>query len=160
MIKIIFNQADLFLEPSGALLPARARATMLAACADPPPSTPRLDCSSLGKTTSGFGAGPDRRAIFDFLCPGLLAMERAPCESLRSVKALAALLTPVSQAPLCCKLGWSGIRHSPHDLAAVLIALAGGHEQAPMPLSAARGGRVRLATIASGPIIQFVRLHF
>lgn len=123
---------------------------MLAACADPPPSTPRLDCSSLGKTTSGFGAGPDRRAIFDFLCPGLLAMERAPCESLRSVKALAALLTPVSQAPLCCKLGWSGIRHSPHDLAAVLIALAGGHEQAPMPLSAARGGRVRLATIGSG----------
>jgi hypothetical protein len=121
---------------------------MLAGCNDTSVH-PNVNCSTLGQTTRGFGAGPDRRAVGDFLCPGLLAIQQAPCHQLRHVSTLTELISPIAKAPRCCKLGWSGLHYTPHELAAVMVGLAGGHDQAPEP-AADRSKRVRVATTKAG----------
>ena len=98
---------------------------LFAGCSDRPAQLLPVDCPKLGPApTAGFGAGPNKAAERQYLCPGLAAIQAASCEDLASVDALSAALRRIAVAPVCCTLKWTGLLQDPLELASALIGLA------------------------------------
>ena len=120
----IIDATDLHVRHTDAPTRVAARGIMLTACSDvrPPRS---IVCTPLAKATSGFGsAGSNRFSHGTVLCPGLRALQAASCSTLGDAGALATLLTPIANEPLCCKVGWAGVQQSAEEMAHLLIGFA------------------------------------
>ena len=110
-----------------AAIPARSPLPhgLFRTCSDKPPALLPVNCPKLGPAPkAGFGAGPNKAAERQFLCPGLERIQAASCSELASVPALTSVLTEIARAPVCCVLKWTGLLQDPLELATTLVALA------------------------------------
>ena len=119
---------------------------LLQSCTDDNASSPHsIDCTTLGRTTSGFGsAGSNRFSHGMVLCPGLRALQAASCSTLASPDAVAAIVEDITREPLCCKVGWAGLEQGSQELALLLVKLGSTVSMPP------RGEALRFVATHSG----------
>jgi len=117
---------------------------MLSSCLSAPSHPLPINCAPMLLPKTGFGsAGSNKFSHGQVLCPTLVAIQNASCETLASPGAVAELLTRVAAEPLCCKVGWAGMQQGARELALLLVKLG-------RTVDAPRGGPLRVVAIHAG----------